>query len=339
MKKLFSLLFIASILLILTACGESKEDTQKSVSAENKQDTVLEYQSTAGAVSFAELAYALGYLGDIKLEKVGDYKGGPESIQLTATGETDFGSSFNGAIAKSRAQGVKIKSVISYYGSDKDTYLGYYTLETSNIKEAKDLIGKKVGVNILGAHAEIALKQYLKDNGLSEDEIQKVELVVIPTSSAEQILRSGQVDVIALSGIARDKAVENGGLRLLFKDTDLFGEFVAGTYFFSDKYIEENPDTVRTFVEGVAKAIEWARTTPREEVIAKMEEIIKARPGNETTENVKYWKSTGIASEGGIILEKDFQVWIEWLENNGVIKEGQVKAKDIYTNEFNPYSK
>lgn len=342
MKKFTTLLFFSIILLILTACGGSEGESKNGSSVttvKKEQDKVIQYQSSAGAVSYAELAYALGYLGDIKLEKVSDYKGGPESIQLTATGEVDFGGAFNGAIVKSIAQGVNIKSVISYYGSDKDTYAGYYTLENSDINEARDLIGKKVGVNILGAHAEFAIKQYLRDNGLTEKEIEKVELVVIPSSSAEQILRAGQVDVVSLSGVARDKALETGGIKLLFKDIDLFGEFVAGTYFFNNKYIEENPDTVRTFVDGVARAIEWARITPREEVIAKYEEIIKARPGNETMDNLKYWLSTGIANEGGSIKEKDFQIWIDWLVKNGDLKEGQVKLEDLYTNEFNPYAK
>lgn len=337
MKKQFLLLLtLIMIITVLSAC--SNVDSGKKAGASG-QDKVLQYQSTPGSVSFAELAEGLGYLGDIKLEKVSDATGGPESIQLTATGETDFGAAFNGAIIKSYAQGVKIKSVLANYGSDENTFIGFYTLEDSDIKTAKDLIGKKIGVNTLGAHAEFAIKQFLRDNGLTEDEIKKVELVVVPSASAEQILRAGQIDVVQLSGIGKERALENGGIRPVFKDTDLFGEFIAGSYFFTEKYIKENPDTVKTFVEGVSKAIEWARTTPREKVIAKFEEIVRAREGNETTENLKYWKSTGIANEGGTIKEKDFQVWIDWLVNSGELKDGQVKAEDLYTNEYNPYAK
>ncbi|NSL51891.1 ABC transporter substrate-binding protein [Calidifontibacillus erzurumensis] len=339
MKKLsIFLLTLAVVVIILSAC--SSNDTKNTASANaNGQDKVLQYQSTPGQVIYPELAEALGYLGDIKLEKVSDMVGGPESIQLTATGEIDFGWAFNGAIIKSYAQGVKIKSVVGAYGSDENTFVGFYVLEDSDIKTARDLIGKKIGVNILGAHAEFAIKQFLRDNGLTEDEIKQVELVVVPSASAEQILRAGQIDAAQLSGIAKDKALANGGIRPVFKDIDLFGEFTAGEFFFTEKYIKENPDTVKTFVEGVAKAIEWARTTPREEVIAKLEEIVSAREGNETTENLKYWKSTGIAEEGGAIAEKEFQVWIDWLVKNGELKEGQVKAEDLYTNEFNPYKK
>lgn len=339
MKKLsIFLLTLAVVVIILSAC--SSNDTKNTASANaNGQDKVLQYQSTPGQVIYPELAEALGYLGDIKLEKVSDMVGGPESIQLTATGEIDFGWAFNGAIIKSYAQGVKIKSVVGAYGSDENTFVGFYVLEDSDIKTARDLIGKKIGVNILGAHAEFAIKQFLRDNGLTEDEIKQVELVVVPSASAEQILRAGQIDAAQLSGIAKDKALANGGIRPVFKDIDLFGEFTAGEFFFTEKYIKENPDTVKTFVEGVAKAIEWARTTPREEVITKLEEIVSAREGNETTENLKYWKSTGIAEEGGAIAEKEFQVWIDWLVKNGELKEGQVKAEDLYTNEFNPYKK
>jgi len=343
MKKLLLLLLALGLsLTILTACGSDSEKTAGASGDDkgsNGQDKVLQYTGSPGTVSYPELVEALGYLGDLKLDRVSDSTGGPENIQLTATGEIDFGSAFNGAIIKSYAQGVKIKSVIGSYGSDENTFMGFYTLEDSDIKTAKDLIGKKIGVNTLGAHAEFAIKQFLRDNGLTEDEIKKVELVVVPMASAEQILRAGQIDVVQLSGISKDKALENGGIRPVLKDIDLFGEFTAGAYFFTEKYIEENPDTVKTFVEGVAKAIEWARTTPQEEVVAKLEEIVSSREGNEPTENLKYWKSTGIAEKGGVIAEKEFQIWIDWLVQNGELKEGQVKLEDLYTNEFNPFAK
>ena len=48
-----------------------------------------------------------------------------------------------------------------------------------------------------------------------------------------------------------------------------------------------NPDTVRTFVAGVAKAIEWTQTQPRDEVIAEFEKIIDRAPRNEDTSAVE----------------------------------------------------
>ena len=131
-----------------------------------------------------------------------------------------------------------------------------------------------------------------------------------------------------------------GGITEIFRDIDVFGaEFTAGDFFFTDQYIKDNPNTVKQFVDGVAKAIEWAQTTPRETVITRFEDIINKRGRKETTKNIKYWKSTGIAKEGGVITPSEYDVWIDWLVANGELKEGQVKAEDLYTNEYNPFAK
>ncbi|MGO2801623.1 MAG: ABC transporter substrate-binding protein, partial [Corynebacterium variabile] len=72
----------------------------------------LKYQGTPGSVNLPELAEDLGYFDNIALNRVSDTSSGPISIQNVATGETDFGSAFNGAIAKLRASGAKITGVV-----------------------------------------------------------------------------------------------------------------------------------------------------------------------------------------------------------------------------------
>jgi len=340
-KKLAPIFLTAALASsILVGCSSDDKKTTTTKEGKAKEDTVLQFQGAPGAVSFPELAEELGYLGDVTLDNIGAGSGGPEAIQLTGTGETDFGLAFNGATIKAVTKGAKLKSVIGAYGSDENTYMGVYTLDGSPIKSPKDLIGKKIGVNTLGAHAEFVIKDYLRQGGLTKKEISEVQLVTIPMPNAEQTLRNKQLDAVQLSGVARDLALDHGGVNELFKDIDVFGQkFTAGAYFFKEDFIKANPNTVKTFVEGVAKAIEWERTTPKEEVIAKFEEIVKARKGNQPTANLKFWKSTGIAEEGGVILDKEFQVWIDWLVKNGELKEGQIKASDLYTNEFNPFNK
>ena len=72
----------------------------------------LRYQGWAGDVSLPELAADLGYLGDVKLEWVGNTISGPQDIQSAATGQVDFGGAFNGAVVKLKAAGAPIRSVI-----------------------------------------------------------------------------------------------------------------------------------------------------------------------------------------------------------------------------------
>ncbi|MET3982580.1 ABC transporter substrate-binding protein [Streptomyces sp. PvR034] len=299
----------------------------------------LKYQGAVGSVTLPELAADLGYLGDVTLDWVGNTISGPQDIQSAATGQTHFGGAFNGAVVKLASSKAPIKAVVSYYGSDQYSYGGYYVLEDSPIRSARDLIGKKVGMNTLGAHYQALLDIYLSRNGLSKTDAAKVEPLVVPPVNTEQSLRQKQIDVAVLSGVLRDKALATGGIRPLFTDFQLLGAFSAGTYVMTQRFIKENPDTVRTFVTGVAKAIEWSRTTPREEVIARMTAIVKKRGRNEDTATLQYWHSYGVAETGGRIGDKEFQLWLDWLGDRGEVKKGQLKAADLYTNEFNDYRK
>jgi ABC-type nitrate/sulfonate/bicarbonate transport system substrate-binding protein len=295
----------------------------------------LRYQGWAGDVTLPELAADLGYLDDVRLEWVGNTTSGPQDIQSAATGQVDFGGAFNGAVVKLRAAGAPIKSVIGYYGADEFAYSGFYVLEDSPIKSARDLIGKKVGMNTLGAHHEAMLGIYLKRNGLSPDDIGKVEPIAVPPVNTEQSVRQGQIEVGVLGGILRDKALEKGGLRKLFSDHDLLGAFTAGTYVFTERFLHDNPGTVRTFVTGVAKAIEWSRATAREEVVARKVDVLTKRGRNEDPAALKYWKSNGVAGKGGRIEDRELALWVDWLADRGEIKKDQVVVTDLYTNEFN----
>ncbi|SDX72388.1 ABC transporter substrate-binding protein [Paenibacillus sp. CF384] len=331
----FTLLIASS--LVLTGCNEKDASATGKTGDGDLEVSELRYQGSVGAVTFSELAEDLGYLAPLKLNYIGNTISGPQDIQSVVTGDTDYGGAFNGAIVKLLAAKAPIKSVISYYGVDDATWTGYYVLDGSPIKTAKDLIGKKIAVNTLGAHHEFVIKEYLHRAGLTAEEIKQVTLVVVPPVTTEQTLRANQIDVAALGGTLRDKAEERGGIHPLFKDKDLFGTFSAGSYVMTDKFIKNNPNAAKKFVEATAKAIEWARTTPREEVVAKFEDIINKRGRKEDTGAIKFWKSTGVAGTGGLIADKEFDTWIKWLVAEGNLKDGELTARDLYTNQFNPY--
>lgn len=331
-KKPLAALGILGAIALTSACSSA----DASARTENGR-TVLRYQGSVGQVTYPELAEYLGYYEKVKLEWISNVTGGPESIQATATGQTEFGGAFNGAISKLQSTGAEVTSVISYYGSDLKTNGGYYTLEGSPIKDAKDLIGKKIGVNTLGAQAEFIVKEYLRRGGLSDAEIDKVELVVVPPVNAEQTLREGQIDVAGLSSVLQDKALERGGITRLFGETDLYGEFSYGSLIFKDSFIKSNPEAVEDFVQGTARAIRWAQLNVAE-VQKAFNEIIEKRDRQEDTTLTQYWKSTGIAGIGGVIDEKEISTWLDYLEGTGELKKGQLKTKDLYTNEYNPYA-
>ncbi|MDJ0413891.1 ABC transporter substrate-binding protein [Rhodococcus opacus] len=326
----------AAALLTFTSLAVACSSSETTTTADGK--TVLRYEGTTGQVSFPELAADLGYYQKVELNWIGDTTSGPQSIQNAATGQTDFGGAFNGAVLKLAAADSPITSVIGYYGSDKETFNGYYVLDGSPITSARDLIGKKVGMNTLGAHHEFLVREWLAREGLTPDEIKQVELTVVPPVNTEQALRQGQIDVGTLGSVFRDKAVERGGIRPLFTDESIFGSFTYGSLLFRNDFIAKNRDAVADFVQGTARAIRWTQTTPRDDVIAKYKDIITKRGRNETTDLVDYWKSPGVAGPGGVITDKEIQTWIDWLVRNGELEDGKLTPADVYTNEYNPYA-
>jgi ABC-type nitrate/sulfonate/bicarbonate transport system substrate-binding protein len=318
----------------LLACGKSSSGPHAEAGGEVM---VIRYEGNPGNVTIAELAEDLGYLAPLRLEYVGNnMTGGPHSIQAVLTGDLDVGGSFNGAIVKLVASGAPLVSVISAYGTDEKMFQGFYTLEGRPIRNARDFIGKKVSINTLGAHAEFALREYLTRGGLSKQEAAQVTMLALPAANGELALRGGQVDVVCLSTIYRDKALGRGGLTLVFSDHQLFGSFNARSTVMSRRFVDQNPNTARKYVEGVGRAIEWARATPREQVVARMESIIEKRGRNEDASIVQYWASTTIPTPRGLLRDADFSLWIDWLVRDGQVDPGQVVPSQIYTNEFQP---
>ncbi|USA47874.1 ABC transporter substrate-binding protein [Acinetobacter sp. C26M] len=331
-KSLGQLCVLSLIVLSLIACGKQSDTPANQVHE-------LRYQSLTSVVSLPELAEDLGYLGDLKLKYVGSVQGGPQDLQALTTGDVDVATAFDGAIIKLAAAGIKIKAVVASYGSDDKSWVGYYVPNNSQIHSARDLIGKKVAVNTLGAHYEFVLKDYLARQGLSNDEINQVEFVVLPPTNTEQALRAGQVDAAALVSIFQDKALERGGLRKLVSDTDLYGSFTAGSYVFTEKFIQQHPEVVKQFVTGVAKAVEWTKQTPREQVLARFKSIIEKRKRNESDVLMQYWRSYGVVSQGGLLNAAQYQRWIDLFVKRGEFKPNQVKADALFTNQFNPYAR
>ncbi|MFD8543177.1 ABC transporter substrate-binding protein [Streptomyces sp. NPDC059649] len=322
-------------LLGISAAAVSCGTTATGASSGRGQTRTLRYQGWAGQVTLPELAADLGYLEDVKLKWIGNTTSGPQDIQSAATGQIDFGGAFNGAVVKLAANKAPIKAVISYYGADKEAYNGYYVRQDSPIHSARDLMGKKVGMNTLGAHAEALLDIYLERGGLSRKQAGTVEPLVVPPVNIEQSLRQRQIEVAVLGGILRDKALAKGGIRPLFSDYGLLGAFSAGTYVMTDRFLKQNPDTARIFVTGVGRAIEWSRSTPRKEVVARMTDIVKKRGRNEEVAPLQYWKSWGVAETAGLITGKELQLWVDWLAKRGDIQKDQVTLSELYTNEFN----
>lgn len=306
-------------------------------SASDDDPSTIRYLSSVGLINHLELADALGYLDDLEIDRVGESQGGPESLQALATGETDFAvGPFNGATAKVVSTGVDLRAVAATYGSSGDVVSSLYTLDESGIREPADLVDKKIAVNTLGANSEAFIDTYLAQNGVASDDIDDVTLVPLPGMNIETALRQGQVDAAVLSFAGKEHALATGGLHELITDNELMGDYNGGSYVLDEEFIDDHPDVTRTLIGGVTKAIQWEQQHSVDKVRTTYATYLKENGRAGDVAAYETWQGNGVATSGGVLRERDFDIWIDWLRRAGEIDVDAFEVGDLYTNGFNP---
>lgn len=326
MKKLF----IASLVLVtlLTFIGCSKPAQNGASNNENKTGKiVIKYPNTPwyDAVYIAD---AKGYFAEqgIEINYVGQISS-PQIVPSVASRNIDFGLRHTPLVAIARAQGSPLKIVAAGTETLADyPHMRYVVRKDSNIKEIKDIAGKKVAINSFGACSEFVTREFLKMDGVKGD----VQFVVLPDAQQEQALVQGVIDVAIVHAPYSKKATANPELKELLNDYAL-QEGISGMcpYFTHEDFIKEHPEAVKGFVTAVSKASDWAKGHENEakKIIADKLKI--------KVEDVEPWNYY----EHQIVKNDAAKWWVDYLEREGKIKPGQVKVEDLYTNEFNPNSK
>lgn len=74
-------------------------------------------------------------------------------------------------------------------------------------------------------------------------------------------------------------------------------------------------------------------------MIARLRKILAARKRNETSGLPKHWRPAAARTKGGVMEDRDWAIWIDWLVKDGQLANGQLEPRNAYTNELNPYAK
>lgn len=339
-KKILIVSIIAA-LLILSGCAENKENS-KDVKTENKtnpgnkevinppKEDIEVKVPTLTSGSPIIIADELGFFKEegIKIKYVGSIPSGNQ-IQSVITGDIDFTvGNHADRIIEARSKGIKVKIILAQSETTKDMpHMTWFVPINSSIKTAQDLKGKKIAsVYITGGCPITNLREYLKKNGM---ELKDVNTVLMPDEMQEAALSQGLIDVASIHAPKSGLLINTGKARVLFSDFDTFGTLGGNNYATSEKQIKENPEKVKRFSNAIVKAQKWTNEN-HDEADKIFARVLDIKP-----ELTKYFTRIHYSSTG---IERDerIQIWIDALVTEGEIKEGQIKASDIYTNEFNP---
>ncbi len=342
--KIFNLKFLLVITLIfalLTAssgCSKSGStgtssnrgslSNNSASSGEQSDFDVIRLPSSSNPLNVDTITIAeeLGFFREqkIKIERVGIVPWA-QLIPSLVSGKLDFASDHINRVAAAVAAGAKVKAVAANTLTTKEKpHMTFVVKEESPIKSPEDILGKKIAIMAYGGCNEYTPYEYLKKNGISDPK-GKFEIVVVPAGKEEETLRKGEVEI---AGTHDDPAnlLDRGGVRILFTDYDIWQD-VGGQapYFAAESFINKNPDLVRRFVTVIGKVNKWINENPEKAI------EINAKVYNVDASKVR----VGYYVSDAIIKEDTVQLWIDILNGYNELKR-DLKASEIYTNEFNP---
>jgi len=265
--KRVSLVTAIVIGLILTGCGkQSANQKQASEDSQYKYGTV-EIPCLDGALCGAPLyvAYENGYFkeegidakliaADTETRKIGLNNG---TYPIT-NGDFMFFQSIE--------QGVETTVVDGLHNG----CIKILVKNGSNVKQASDLKGKKIGVDEIGGPPYEAASIWLEAGGVSAKE-KDGEITFLPYADGNlqlEALYSGEVDAVAIWDPLASAAVKSGKAVAVcdLLDNPVFaGKFCCFVYA-SNKVLEEKPDEVAALLRAIHKAEQWINDNPEKTV-------------------------------------------------------------------------
>ena len=272
---------------------------------------------------------------------VGAGGGGTVTMQALLGGDIDTAGGSISIWVNAIGKGAKVKLLLPGTATEDPEHSGLLVLRDSDIHTIRDLAGKRIAVNVLGAEADFIIRTFLKQHGLAPNQVQ---LIVVPSENQEQVLRGRQVDAVAWTtsgGPAFDRTVENGGVRRIPGTSSYEARgnksLLTTSEGFREEFIREHPDAVRAYLKAYdrARRIVWEEYQRDPERVRKVyAEISVAKGGNPAL--AKHYRGPRWSPKNQFITDQDIQFWLDNFAEDGIVKAGAVKASDVYTNEYNP---
>ncbi|MDO8692091.1 MAG: ABC transporter substrate-binding protein [Dehalococcoidia bacterium] len=200
-----------------------------------------------------------GYFRDLGLDvQVLPFQSGPTMVAPVASGDLDVaGGSINTALFNAIDRGVALKMVAGKGSNVEGFNFSRITvrkdlIDSGQVKEIKDLKGKKFGMTGLKSSPEAIVSQMLKNSGFTIDD---VELVVLSYADMLPGYANKAIDLAMQIEPTLTAAVENG-LAVRWPpgatSTMYGGEYQAAALVYSEPF-SKNVDAARRFMIGYIK--------------------------------------------------------------------------------------
>src|SRR5215212_9422939 len=259
-KTIYIILAFAIAMTLVTASIPTPAFSQ----AENGQGKTLRigYYPT---INHAQAVIGIGRgdfqkaLGDNVEVKTQIFNAGPSEIEALLANQIDVGYIGSGpAINGYVRSGGEALRIISGSASGGAVFV---VRNDSGINSAQDLANKKFATPELGNTQDIALRNYLLENGLNTKENGgNVEVLTVKNPDIVTLFLTKQIDGAWVPEPWGETLVKEGGGKILVDERDLWppeGKFVTVNMIVRSDYLENNPDVIKKLLEAHIDETNW----------------------------------------------------------------------------------
>ncbi|NUP52695.1 MAG: ABC transporter substrate-binding protein [Catenulispora sp.] len=190
------------------------------------------------------------------------YNAGPAEMTALLGGQLDAAyvgpSSALAAFAQSHGEALKIVAGATTGGAELVVKPGIAT--------AADLKGKVLATPQKGNTQDVALRSWLKQNGLSSNADGTGDVSVDPQDNAATLdqFKAGHIDGAWLPEPWASRMVLEAGAKVLLDERDLWpnGQFATTNLVVSADFLAKHPDSVRALIRGQIAANQWITADP-----------------------------------------------------------------------------
>jgi len=165
----------------------------------------------------------------------------------------------------------------------------------SGIQNAAELAGKKLATPQLGNTQDVALRDYLKANGLTTtDKRGNVEIFPTPNPDIFDLFIQGRISGAWVPEPWASRLVLDGKGRVLVDERDLWpsGDFVTAQVIVRTEFLDQHPDLVRKWLAAHVEITQWETSHP-EEALPLLNRALETLTGKQLSPEVldRAWRN------------------------------------------------
>lgn len=320
-----AVLMVALIMVLATACQNNGQPAEL-----KKVKVVLDWTPNTNHTGLY-VAQAKEYFKAQGLDVEILLPGDAGVIQTVASGNAEFGVSYQEELTQARVQDVPAISIAAIIQHNTS---GFASPVGKNIKSPKDFAGKTYGG--WGSPVEEAVIQsVLELEGASADEVNFVSIGDVDFFTAVERDIDFAWAFYAWTGIEAE--LRNVPLNMIYvKDLSPKLDYYTPILITSEKLAKEDPELVKAFMAAVSQGYEFAIENPEQAADILVEAVPDLNA--ELVRASQVWLADKYQEDAARWGEQKLEVWTgytEWMLSKNLL-EKDVDVTSAFTNEFLP---